>query len=309
LLLLAVLGLAGTILAGGESTVTLAFTGDIMLGRSVALAHAEGGWEQTLAALAPYVTAADLAFANLESPLTSAPLLHEGHDLRAPAASAQALSAAGFDLVSLANNHVLDASAPGLEDTLHALQEIGIEAVGPGNEVLSFHLRDLTIVWLALDDTNQQGDASAIRERLDASRQRMDLLVVSIHWGEEYQVSPSPRQRLLAAELAAAGVDLIVGHHAHVLQPVEWIWGEGRGRPTLVAFGLGNALFDQGAPPLVRCGATLLVEIGTEGVRRVEAVAHVIEPGRWETANASPAESKEIANSLGLACGEVRGCR
>ncbi|HEY70766.1 MAG TPA: CapA family protein [Anaerolineae bacterium] len=308
-LLLSVVGLTAALLTRGETTVTLALTGDIMLGRSVALAHTGGGWEQVLAALAPYASSADLAFANLESPLTDAPLLHAGHDLRAPTQAVQALQAAGFDLVSLANNHALDAGTPGLVDTLGALQEAGIEAVGPGSEALPVRLQGLAIVWLALDDAGSEADTQMAQTNLAAWRNRADLLVVSIHWGVEYQASPSPRQRRLAAELAAAGADLIVGHHAHVLQPVEWILGEGRGRSTLVIFGLGNAIFDQGAPPQARHGATLLVEVGAGGVRSVRAVAHVIEPGRWEAAAAGPAQSSAIASSLTLACDGVRGCR
>ena len=308
-LLLALTGLTMALLTRGETTVTLALTGDVMLGRSVALAHREGGWEQVLAALAPYASSADLAFANLESPLTDAPLLHEGYDLRAPTQAVQSLQAAGFDLVSLANNHALDAGAIGLEDTLDTLQDAGIEAVGPGSEAQPVHLQGLTIVWLAMDDAGSRVDIRAAQANLAEWRSRADLLVISIHWGVEYQESPSPRQRQLAAELAAAGADLIVGHHAHVLQPVEWVLGEGRGQPTLVVFGLGNAIFDQGAPPQARHGATLLVEVGAGGVRSVSAVAHIIEPGRWEAADAGPTQSSAIASSLALACEGVRGCR
>jgi poly-gamma-glutamate synthesis protein (capsule biosynthesis protein) len=280
--------LAIVLLPPGDNTLTLALTGDVMLGRSVAQARDEGGWEEALATLAPYVGVADLAFANLESPLTDAPLAGAGYDLRGPQEAVLALQSAGFDLVSLANNHALDAGASGLRDTQQALQAAGIDAVGPGVEVLLRRIDGLTLAWLAFDDVLRPLDVEQASGYVASARGRGDVLIVSIHWGVEYQGFPSARQRMLAETLAAAGADLIVGHHAHVLQPVEWIWGEGRGRPTLVIFGLGNALFDQGAPRETRQGVTLLVEIGAAGVRDVQAVPHAIEPGRWQAVPAGP---------------------
>ncbi len=301
--------LAIVLLPSGEPALTLALTGDVMLGRSVAQAHAEGGWEEALATLAPYVSAADLAFANLESPLTDAPLAGAGYDLRGPQEAILALQSADFDLVSLANNHALDAGASGLSDTLQALQAAGIDAVGPGVEVLLTRVDGLALAWLAFDDVLRPLDVEQASEYVASARGQGDVLIVSIHWGAEYQSSPSARQRMLADALAAAGADMIIGHHAHVLQPVEWIWGEGRGRPTLVIFGLGNALFDQGAPRETRQGVTLFVEIGAAGVRDVQAVPHAIEPGQWKVVPAGPSLSSEVARRLNLGCARVRGCR
>ena len=308
-LTLLAISLAIVLLPSGERTLTLALAGDVMLGRSVAEAHTEGGWEEVLATLAPYVAEADLAFANLESPLTDAPLSSAGYDLRAPADAVMALKAAGFDLVSLANNHALDAGVAGLDDSLRALQAAGIDAIGPGEELWPMRIGGIGVTWIAFDDIRRPIDVQQARQRVASARGRGNVLIVSIHWGVEFQASPSARQRLLAEEFAAAGADLIVGHHGHVLQPVAWIWGEGRGRPTLVVYGLGNALFDQGAPPQARQGVTLLVDIGAAGVCGVQAVPHEIEPGRWQAVPAGASLARSAASSLNLACERVRGCR
>jgi poly-gamma-glutamate synthesis protein (capsule biosynthesis protein) len=297
------------LLAPCNNELTLALTGDVMLGRSVAQANAEGGWDQVLATLAPYVASADLAFANLESPLTRTPLTANGYDLRAPPEAVEALVASGFDLVSLANNHALDAGATGLSQTRNVLRSAGIDAAGPGDDHLLVIIDGISLTWLALDDVSHPIDMEHVRERIATARGRGDFLIVSIHWGVEFETSPSERQRLVAFELAKAGADLIVGHHSHVLQPVEWIWGAGRGRPTLVVYGLGNAIFDQGAPRKARQGATLLVDIDPGGLRISQAVPHQIEPGSWRTAPAGTQISFEVAESLSMACERVRGCR
>jgi poly-gamma-glutamate capsule biosynthesis protein CapA/YwtB (metallophosphatase superfamily) len=301
--------LAMVLLSSGESTVTLALAGDVMLGRSVSQAHAEGGWKEILATLAPYVASADLGFANLESPLTDAPLIGDGYDLRAPEAAVRALRGSGFDLVSLANNHALDAGAGGLSDTQQSLLAAGIDFVGPNADVILTRIKRMTLAWIALDDIRRPIEVEQARARVADARGRADVLIVSIHWGAEFEAKPNARQRMLAAELAAAGADLIVGHHAHVLQPVEWIWGDGRGRSTLVAFGMGNAIFDQGTPAEARHGATLLVDVGAAGVRGVQAVPHQIQPGSWQAAPAGPSLSSAVASSLNMACAWVRGCR
>lgn len=308
-LALLVILLAIGLLAPGERVLTLALTGDVMLGRSIADAHVEGGWDDILATLAPYVASADFAFANLESPLTHAPLATNGYDLRAPPEAVEALVASGFDLVSLANNHALDAGVSGLNQTRDVLQSAGINAAGPKGESPHVIIDGISLTWLALDDVSHPIDLEHVRERLTRVRGMGNFLIVSIHWGAEFRTSPSERQRLLAFELATAGADLIVGHHSHVLQPVEWIWGAGRGRPTLVAYGLGNTIFDQGAPRKARQGATLLVEIGAGGLRISQAIPHQIEPGSWRTVPAGTLISIEVAENLNLACAMVRGCR
>lgn len=276
------------------------FAGDLMLGRGVAQAHADGNWDSALAFLTPELLGADLAFANLESPLTDAALLAAAYDLRASPEVSAVLAQAGFNLLSLANNHSFDAGPQGLEDTRHALKSAGIQALGPQERPQFTQVNRLTLAWYALDDTGQRLDIQQAREMLAGGRLRAHLQIVSIHWGSEGETAPNERQRQLAQRLASAGADLIVGHHPHVLQPVEWVWGAGRGRPTLVAYSLGNALFDQGAPPAARYGALLKVTIGPLGVRDACALPFQIDPRSWNTIPADPQATQRILESTGL---------
>jgi poly-gamma-glutamate capsule biosynthesis protein CapA/YwtB (metallophosphatase superfamily) len=285
-----------------SETITLAFAGDVMLGRGIAQSHAQGGWEYTLDALAPCTTEADIAFANLESPLTSAPLIKDTYDLRAPPGASLVLLNAGFSVVSLANNHIQDAGIQGVVDTQRSLRAIGIHPMSSDEGPWTTKVHEQSISWFAFDDTLRPLEIENLRIKLKSQRSGTDLIIVSVHWGSEYDTVPNARQRQLAMELATAGADIIIGHHPHVLQPIEWVWGSGRGRPTLVAFSLGNALFDQAAPPRTRYGAVLLVNIGPAGVQSVCGLPTQIDPTSWQTTYASPTAIEIITRSLNLSC-------
>ncbi len=279
-------------------TVSLAFAGDVMLGRGVGTAHASDGWAPALRELAPYAASTDLAFANLESPLSDSPLLHQGLDLRASPEAADALSAAGFSLVSLANNHALDAGTEGLTETRQALTSAGLLSVGPDSQPVHLLRNGLWLTWIALDDTTNPLDLNLVRATVAAAHARSDLIVVSVHWGSEWDAAASPRQRLVAGTLASAGADIVVGHHPHVLQAIEWIWGDGRGRPTLVAYSLGNTLFDQASPPATRQGALLLVAADAAGVRRACAFPFEVDPHTWTVVPARASTTASVERRL-----------
>jgi poly-gamma-glutamate synthesis protein (capsule biosynthesis protein) len=286
----------------GRPPVRLAFAGDIMLGRSVAAAHALDDWQTALDPLAPYLGSADLALANLESPLTAAPLVKPTLDLRGPADAAEALHAAGLRVVTLGNNHSLDAGLPGLADTQRALMAAGITDVVPGPLPWLVTLRGTRVAVVAYDGTGVPPDEQTLLDRTAVARQAADIVIVSIHWGMELNTAPEPAQRSLAARLAASGADIIIGHHPHVLQPVEWIWGAGRGRPTLVAYSLGNALFDQGAPPGARTGALLLATASAAGIQQACLVPFRIVPGAWDVAMADATTADVVRRATRWPC-------
>jgi len=258
------------------SSFTLAFVGDVMLGRGVAQAL-DGDFEAAFAGVQPWLAGADLTFANLESPLTTAPQSAAGYDLRAPPESVTALCAPGFDVVSLANNHALDAGQAGLRETVDTLHAAGISAL------LDWQAGGL-VDWspayqlLAFDDSVAPLDLEAATEAVTAAAERPGIVVVSIHWGGEYQAAPGPRQQSVARVLAEAGAGIIVGHGPHVLQRVGWI-GD-----TLVAYSLGNFLFDQPYPADCRRGVILRVTLRGSHIVVVKAVPTVVERGRVKSA-------------------------
>jgi poly-gamma-glutamate capsule biosynthesis protein CapA/YwtB (metallophosphatase superfamily) len=273
--------------------LTLVFAGDVMLGRDVATVL-DGDWPAALSAVRPWLAGADLAFANLESPLTDAPFAGGRFDLRAPPQAATALTAVGFDLISLANNHALDGGERGLAQTVATLEEAGIVALvdsGLGIRAEPLHPRisefpDIRIAFLAFCDTGQPLDADAVSR----AAAQADLLVVSVHWGTEYY-PVTARQRSLARQLVAAGADLVVGHGPHVLQPVERVDG------ALVAYSLGNFLFDQPFPD-TRQGAILRLTLDRGSISVVEAIPTIIRRGRVHPATGD--EAATILNKLQL---------
>jgi len=299
-LILGMLLLVVVLLPPTGGSIHLALAGDIMLGRGVAQAHSSGNWSQALAAIAPTSSTADFAFANLESPITNAPLVKKTYDLRAPYHSVLALSSSSLNILSLSNNHIADSGQKGIDDTLTALASAGILPVGPTEEPLIVQAKGVELAWYAFADIPQMLDLLKTKQALASMRDHVDFIIVSIHWGNEGNTVPTDRQRVLAQAFADSGADIVVGHHPHVLQPVEWVWGEGRGRPTLVAYSLGNALFDQGAPPAARHGALLLLELNPLGVKDVCAVPFQIDPGTWNTVPASSNVEENVVNSLEL---------
>ncbi|MBN1641199.1 MAG: CapA family protein [Anaerolineae bacterium] len=305
--------------------LTLVLLGDVMLGRGVAGAL-DGEWEAAFAGVRPWLGAGrDLVVANLESPLTGLPQVRQGYDLRAPPEAVAALRSAGFSAVSLANNHALDAGADGLRETVWTVRQAGIVPWLEGVPTSTVQAPTSTVqaptstvqaptstvqaptstvqaptstvqapdvLGLALDDSVVPVDVGAAAAVVASAAAQGKAVVVSIHWGGEYQAEPSARQRALARALAEAGATVIAGHGPHVLQRVEWV-GE-----TLVAYSLGNALFDQRYPLDCRWGAILRVTLQGAQVVALEAIPTVVEEGRVRRAEGDTAA--EIAACLGL---------
>jgi poly-gamma-glutamate capsule biosynthesis protein CapA/YwtB (metallophosphatase superfamily) len=250
--------------------VTLALLGDLMLGRGVNPAP------DSLAYLTTDLSAADLALANLESPL--APLLPASdstNNLCASSVRANLLPAWGLDLLSLANNHRLDCGPDGPAVTISALNNAGVASIGPGMQPVYREVNGLRLAFLAFDDISSPLDENAAVQAIRSARLTGALVIVSVHWGAEYQGGASDRQKSLALQFAEAGAVLIWGHHPHVLQPAAWI--ETRQGKTLVLFSLGNVLFDQGGLDDTRQSALVLVTFDADGVTGVGTVPFEID--------------------------------
>jgi poly-gamma-glutamate capsule biosynthesis protein CapA/YwtB (metallophosphatase superfamily) len=268
-----------------EPTVSLALLGDAMLGRGVAAAHAVGGWEAGFGSLAPVLRSADFAAANLESPIgCEASGDADRRVLLAPPGAADALSAAGIDFLTMVNNHARDGGPEAAACTQAALAERGILLVREPLQPLEIDAHGVAIAILAADFVDPAPDnyladlALAVQAAKDAGR----IVVVSLHWGLEYQSGTDPLQRQIAGSLAEAGADVIWGHHPHVIQPSEWIGG------TLVLYSLGNALFDQPEPALARRGDLAWVELDRSGVRGYASFAFEIDPRNGRTGMPNP---------------------
>lgn len=269
--------------------IELVFTGDIMLGRAVQT-HSVDGWQQVFADITPILQAADLTLANLESPLTTAPLQGTQLDLRARPDAVEALVQAGIDFVSLANNHALDAGTAGLEETRQTLAANHIQHAGPELAIWHTQAGDEHLCVITVNMLQSGFQLEQVFATIAAECTADCFCTISIHWGHEFQRLPAPLQRDFAHACADAGVDLIAGHHPHVLQPIEWIWGDGQRHPMLVAYSLGNTIFDQTAPPGTRQGLLLRVFLQDNQLRSAETVSYSIYPGTWQAYDVQPPE-------------------
>ncbi|GGK96309.1 CapA family protein [Deinococcus radiotolerans] len=247
--------LAGLLLTSGgreapvhRGPVTLALGGDLSLARGVAQAHA-ADWPATLRALAPLLRA-DLAVANLESPLTDAPRVTAGIDLRAPTRAVAALSS--LTHLGVVNNHSLDAGTRGQAQSQAALTRAGLTPVTASSSFTE--VRGIRVALLAwLDDGRTPLPLAVVR----AAARQADAVIILAHWGEEYGLTTA-RQRTQARALVVAGATVIAGSGPHVLQGHEVLAGP-RG-PALVLYSLGNLLFDQPFPA-AQLGAVVRVPL------------------------------------------------
>ena len=266
--------------------VTLLFTGDVIAHVAVSSSARTGPGEYDFspmfATVAPVIEAADLAICHLETPLDPESRTPRGFPrFSVPSEIADALAWAGFDGCSTSSNHVLDRGVVGVGETLDVLDAVGLKHTGSARtpeervgeiyevgDVIVGHASYAYAVsgwlgsdeqWVAngLDSDQILADAQELRDR------GADFVVVSLHWGIEHQQKPTSAQVSLGQTLIESPlVDLIVGHHAHVLQPVVEI------DDKYIFYGLGNFLSNQ-EPSC--CGeeaqesAIMLVRIESDG--------------------------------------------
>lgn len=258
--------------------VQIAFLGDVMLGRGIAQAAARNPNWRPFEALHPFLNTSDIVAANLESPLTNAPIVTEGYALCAPPEQSESLTNAGFDLLSIANNHVFDCGEIGLEQSQMILQSTGLRYVGPDPQPVYLDKHGRRIAFIALDDVSQPIQLSNITPIIQNASRNADVVIISIHWGAEYQPAPSKRQQNLAAEIVNAGADVIIGHHPHIIQPMDILVRDEDGTPVQVFYSLGNALFDQYGLKDTRIGALVILFIPPNGKLKFTAHRFMIDP-------------------------------
>jgi poly-gamma-glutamate capsule biosynthesis protein CapA/YwtB (metallophosphatase superfamily) len=238
--------------------ITLAFAGDVnFAGRTVRLLKDPA---TAFGSIVPVLKSADFTALNLETAVTSRgrPQPKTYHFRTTPLAFT-ALRDAGVDLVTMANNHVLDYGQTGLADTLAAAKAARFPYVGIGTSAAAAwapyvttingtriavvgvsQVAELAPSWVAT--RTRPGEANSINlhrtlAAVRAAKRLAKTVIVFMHWGTEGQACPDRNQLSLAPKLAAAGASIIIGAHAHILQGSGWL-GD-----TFVAYGMGNFLW------------------------------------------------------------------
>ncbi|HSE10277.1 MAG TPA: CapA family protein [Nocardioidaceae bacterium] len=289
--------------AAPAPVVRVTVVGDIMLGRGVAArAETTGDPAHALRPMASRLAKADITVGNLESTLSRAGSPTQGDDsFAADPAVVRGLRNAGFDALSLANNHAGDFGDRALVQTVRRLRAGGIATFGAGANVRSAWrpavierdgVRFGFVGFNAIGETpavapGQPGavsigmpprtgplDRSALRRFEAAVRRldrRVDVVVALPHWGTQYTNRPEPIQRQVARRLVRAGVDVVVGGHPHWLQGVTVV--EGR----LVAHSLGNFVFDMDFMRRTQEGAILELTFWGEELKAADFVPYVMD--------------------------------
>jgi poly-gamma-glutamate synthesis protein (capsule biosynthesis protein) len=233
--------------------------GDMMLDGSAREFMRRHGYDYAFAGVRALLEG-DLLIGNLEGPLTTrgTPLTEKKYSFRSPPRPvAQALADAGFDAVTLANNHTLDFGYEGLFDTIDALNAVGIPYIGAGKNLAAarrgamLDINGQKVGLLGYSNTFPQefwaekdrpgtafGHALHVRE--DVQRllaEGADIVIASFHWGRERHTELRDYQPLLAHAAIDAGAALVIGHHPHILQAVE------RYKDGLILYSMGNFTF------------------------------------------------------------------
>lgn len=243
-----------------DRTVHVFAAGDDLIHRGIYRdMESGGGYDFTpiFENLREEISAADLALINQETMFDPAREPSNYPLFNTPDEIADDLAAIGFDVISLANNHMLDVGSSGLRRTIDRLDEVeGAVRVGAyldeadmrAVRVLERGGLRIAVVAFTYGTNGITPDESVaipylteenVREQLALAEAAGDFTLVYAHWGEEYVFEPTEEQRRFAALMAECGADIIVGSHPHVIEPVEWI-ERGDGGRVPCAFSLGN---------------------------------------------------------------------
>ena len=251
-----------------KRSFTVAATGDILIHGAVAkAAKTSTGWDfaPMFSHVKPLLEAADLAICHLETPLSI-----DNTDLayypsfRVPRELADAIAYAGYNTCSLASNHATDAGTNGIIGTINGLDKVNVAHSGmtlPGERSSINMVKAGPAAVAHLSYTygfNQRNNSShlsnlidvdtILKEAREAKVQGADFVVLSMHWGTEYITEPNTQQTELGSRLIASpDIDLILGHHAHVVQPIDKIGDE------YIIYGMGNFISNQSPESCSRC--------------------------------------------------------
>ena len=299
-----VLGLVGIVLlagegegsakAEGENQLLIGMVGDVMLGRLVNEKISRTGytypWGETIGLLRK----TDINIINLETTLTSSTKkVPKVFNYKAETDRVQSLIEAKIDVCNLANNHILDFSEEGLIETILTLDKAGIKHVGAGinkqeaAEPVTIEKKNIAVGiigftdnepgWVAKENkpgTNyvRVGDIGRVKKEIVKLRDKVDVLVFTIHWGPNMRKRPTKQFRDFAHRVIDAGVDIFHGHSAHIFQGIETYKGK------LILYDTGDFIDDYYVDPFLRNDQSFLylVDVDKDGLKKVELVPVLI---------------------------------
>ncbi|QRN04083.1 CapA family protein [Legionella sp. MW5194] len=284
-------------------TVHIIAVGDVLLHAPLQKKGLAQGFDSLWTATIPQLKKADITYGNLEGPTagmidmygketkderrayTSFPMFNYSRDL------VKALKLSGFDILSTANNHTLDRLSLGIDRTISTLNEHHMAYTGTRsrNSKEAWYTvtvkNTLSIAWIACSqDTNGitdryrqvllcYRDKPQVLELIAELAKTHDAVIVTPHWGVEYQTRPNNAQKTLAREFANAGALAILGSHPHCVQPFDWV-STAEGKKVFIAYSLGNFISNQGSLKNRASGLLSLHLRKEAGVTAIDKVAY-----------------------------------
>lgn len=244
-----------------EQSLVIIGLGDLLFDRQVAKAIKERGAEDLFADVRGALTGGDIVIGNLENPLSlrGKPVDGKEYAFRGLPEAAGGMRNAGINMVSLANNHIMDYGPDALSDTLDVLGQAGIAYAGAGINSAgalkhaTVEVKGKKVAFFAYSAvvpegswaTSKRPGMATTREKwstrqsaIEAASKEHDYVIVSFHWGLEYEDHPQEYQRDFARRVIDAGADMVIGHHPHVIQGIELYKGK------IIAYSLGDFVFD-----------------------------------------------------------------
>jgi poly-gamma-glutamate synthesis protein (capsule biosynthesis protein) len=225
-----------------ESIATTLHFGDMMFDREVRkiLHNGSGPFEYIKGVEGNFLRGNDAVVANLEGPITNNTNCQKKEVIfQFPPETARLLGRY-LNVVNLANNHSGDCGVNGLEDSKQILKEEDVFYFGEDISPYIMKIGDLDIAIIGINEIGRRvEDFKTEVETIKELKSKHDQVVVHVHWGYEFATEPSKQQRQIAKMLVDAGADVVIGHHPHVIQPIE------RYKNSLIFYSLGNFIFDQ----------------------------------------------------------------
>jgi poly-gamma-glutamate synthesis protein (capsule biosynthesis protein) len=274
--------------------VSIMAVGDIMLGRTIGDLILDEGYQTPFIYTAETLSKADITIGNLECPISNrGEAVQKKYFFRAPVDAAKSLSFAGFDILSLGNNHSLDYGPDALSDTLSLLDSEDIHTIGAGMdekeayEPVFTSVNGIRLAFLSFVDVpttdfdyltwearpHQPGIAWAhknkVKQGVKLAKKEADIVIVMVHNGFEFWQKVSDKQQEIAKLAIDNGASLVIGSHPHVLQRIETY------KNGLIAYSMGNFVFDNFLfPP--NYSAILSVELSPQGIESYELIDVVV---------------------------------
>ena len=276
--------------------ITISLVGDVLLAAGVEKYIQSQGHDYPWQEVRPILAGSDFVLGNLECAVATGgePMEDKQYTFRAHPGVLAGAARTGVNILTLANNHILDFGRQALLETTANLDNYGIKHTGAGINLeqatrpviiekngVRLGVLAYTMIfpegWWVAGPSNpgiaSGHDLNGMIAGVKALRSQVDLLVVSIHWGDELADYPRPQEQILAYKLVDAGTDIVFGHHPHVLQGLEYYNG------GLVAYSAGNFIFTTSRDMRARQGMILQVQAGREGVLEAVVVPTLVDAG------------------------------